>query len=135
MTPDLWYLFLCSILLTLMWIPHILGQIMTTGLLTSVDYRELRNQSDFPAWVRRANRAHVNLVEQFGAFAGFVVVAHLIGAANETTAMASAVFFYSRIAHAVVMIAGIGVLMLRTLIFTVAFLSLLVMGWQILVAV
>ena len=32
-----------------------------------------------PAWVRWADRAHVNLVEQFAAFAGLVVVAHLAG--------------------------------------------------------
>ncbi len=83
MTPDLWYLFLSSVLLTVLWIPHIIGQVMTKGPLTAGEYRDLREQSDFPAWVRRANRAHINFVEQYGAFAGLVIVAHLTGAANE----------------------------------------------------
>ena len=131
MTPDLWYLFLSSVLLTVLWIPHIIGQVMTKGPLTAGEYRDLREQSDFPAWVRRANRAHINFVEQYGAFAGLVIVAHLTGAANETTALAAMAFFWFRIAHSVVMLAGIRVLMLRTSIFTCAFLSLLVIAWQI----
>jgi len=134
MTPELWYLFYTTILLTVLWIPHIIGQVMTTGLLTSEDYKNLREQSQFPAWVRRANRAHINLVEQFGAFAALVVIAHLAGITNEMTVLACTVFFWARIVHAVVMLAGIGVIMLRTLVFTVSFLSLLVFAWQILSA-
>lgn len=134
MTPELWYLFYTTILLTVLWIPHIIGQVMTTGLLTSEDYKNLREQSQFPAWVRRANRAHINLVEQYGAFAGLVVIAHLAGVTNGMTVLCCAVFFWARIVHAIVMLAGIGVVMLRTLVFTVAFLALLVFGWQILMA-
>ena len=74
MTPELWILFYTTILLTVLWIPHIIGQVMTTGILTADDYKNLREQSQFPAWVRRANRAHINLVEQYGAFAGLVVI-------------------------------------------------------------
>ena len=103
MTPELWYLFYTTILLTVLWIPHIIGQVMTTGLLTSEDYKNLREQSQFPAWVRRANRAHINLVEQFGAFAALVVIAHLAGISNEMTVLASGVFFWARTVHAVVM--------------------------------
>ena len=134
MTPELWYLFYTTILLTVLWIPHIIGQVMTAGLLTSEDYKNLREQSQFPAWVRRANRAHINLVEQFGAFAALVVIAHLAGISNEMTVLASGVFFWARTVHAVVMLAGIGVIMLRTLVFTVSFLSWLVFAWQILSA-
>ena len=129
MTTELTYLFLSAVLLAIAWIPHIIGQIMVSGLLTADDYANLREQSDFPAWVRRANRAHINLVEQFGAFAALVLMAHSLGVTSGTMALAAAVFFWARIAHFIVFIAGIGVLMIRTVIFTVAWLAIMVFAW------
>jgi len=78
----------------------------------------LRDDSDLPAWVRRADRAHVNLVEQYGAFAGLVIIAHIAGVSDQATIWAWAVFFWGRIIHAVVMIGGIAVINIRTLIFS-----------------
>jgi uncharacterized MAPEG superfamily protein len=131
MTTELFYLFVTSFLLAILWIPHIIGQVLTKGLLRPEEYINLRNDEGLPAWVRRANRAHVNLVEQFGAFAGLVVVAHLAGISNATTAIAVAVFFWARLAHTVVFLFGFSRLMARTVIYTVSFLSLLVLAWQI----
>ena len=131
MTPELWYLFLSAALLSCLWIPFIAGMVKYEGLLTPDDYINLRDTSKFPSWVRRANRAHVNMVEQFGAFAGLVLVAHIAGVSTEATALAAAVFFWARIVHAVVMISGFSKLMARTLTFTVAWLALLVIAWEI----
>ena len=128
MTTELTYLFLTSLFLTLAWIPHIVGQVMVQGLLTPNDYTNLREQSDFPAWVRRANRAHVNLVEQFAAFAALVLMAHVLEISTSTTAMATAVYFWSRVAHFVVFIAGVTVLMARTVIFSVSWVAILVLA-------
>lgn len=133
MTTELWYLFLTSTLLTVLWIPHIIGQVQTNGMLTADEYRTLRDPDKAPDWVRRANRAHINLVEQFGAFAGLVVVANLAGISTGLTAIAAAIFFWARLVHAVVMIAGWGFVMIRTLVFTVAFAALLVLAWEILI--
>ena len=129
MTPELTYLFLSALLLAVAWIPHIVGQVMVGGLLTVDDYKNLREQSDFPAWVRRANRAHINLVEQFGAFAALVLMAHTLDVTSSTMVLAAAVFFWARIAHFVVFMSGIGILMARTLIFTVAWLAIMVFAW------
>ncbi|MDJ1018459.1 MAG: MAPEG family protein [Paracoccaceae bacterium] len=129
MTTELTYLFLSALLLSVAWIPHIVGQVMTSGLLTADDYTNLRQQSDFPAWVRRANRAHVNLVEQFGAFATLVLIAHSLEITSGTMALAAAIFFWARIAHFIVFIAGIGILMARTVIFTIAWLAIIVFAW------
>ncbi len=131
MTTELTYLFLTTLLLAVAWIPHIVGQIVTQGLLTPDDYTNLREQKDFPAWVRRANRAHINLVEQFGAFATLVLIAHVLDVSSTTTAMAAAVFFWARLVHMVVFIAGFGMLMARTLIFTVAWLAIMVFAWNL----
>ena len=62
---------------------------------------------DVPAWVRRAERAHANLVENLPAFAILVLVAHVAGKANATTALGATLFFWGRVAHAAVYVAGI----------------------------
>ena len=131
MTTELWYLFLTSILLAVMWIPTIVGQAMTAGPLTAEEYKAGRKIDNFPHWVKRANRAHLNLVEQFGAFAGLVVVANAAGISNGITGACAAIFFWARIAHAATYFSGTALLRVRTVVFTVAFLALLVFAWQI----
>jgi len=135
MATELWYLFLTSVLLAMLWIPHIYGQAKTAGPLTPEDYRVGRDIRDakFPPWVRRADRAHVNLVEQFGAFAGLVLVAHLTGANSALTAWSAATFFWARVAHAVIYLSGYGRFFARTVAFLVAFIALLVFAVAILV--
>jgi uncharacterized MAPEG superfamily protein len=125
MTTELWYLFLTSVLLTVLWIPYIIGSVQTAGPLQPEEYRVGRHV-EFPHWVRRADRAHINLVEQFGAFAGLVVVAHLTGVHNSLAVWCVIVFFWARILHAIVYIAGVTQFSARTLIFTIGFLALIV---------
>jgi hypothetical protein len=62
-----------------------------------------------------------------------LTVAHsrFAGISNSTTALCAAVFFWCRLAHAVVMISGTGFVRIRSVIFTVAFASLLVFAWQL----
>lgn len=132
MTTELWYLFATSVLLSVLWIPHIIGQVRTFGLLTAEEYRELRDPANAPAWVRRANRAHLNLVEQFGAFAGLIVVAHLAGISTWLTAFCAAAFFWLRIAHAIAQLSGTAFLRVRTVVFTLANLALLLIAIEIL---
>ena len=70
------------------------------------------------AWVGRAVRAHANLVENLPPFIALVVVAHLAGRANDTTALGASIFFWARVAHALIYIAG--VVYLRTAAFAVS---------------
>jgi uncharacterized MAPEG superfamily protein len=130
MTTELWYLFLTTVLLTFLWIPFVVGSVRTAGPLQPEEYRSGRN-IEFPQWVRRANRAHVNLVEQFGAFAGLVVVAHLAGVHNAVTVWCAIVFFWIRVLHAIVYISGFSQFRARTVLFTIAFLALVVYAWEI----
>ena len=131
MPTELLYLFLTSILLAVMWIPNIIGQVRHFGSLQPEEYVTLRDVSEAPNWVKRAGRAHGNLVEQFGAFAGLVVVRQLVEVSTALTAGAAAVFFWARIVHAVVMISGFKYFMARTLVFTVAWIALMVYAGQI----
>ena len=131
MSTELLYLFLTSVLLTVLWIPHIVGQVKTKGPLQADEYVTLRDPAQRVTWVHRADRAHLNLVEQFGPFAGLVLIAHVLDVSTAVTAGAAAVFFWSRIIHAIVMLYGISIMRIRTVIFTVAFAALLVFAWEI----
>ena len=129
MSPDLFYLTLTAGLCVVLWIPYILGLTSSHGMLSAEDYRHLP-QPDLPDWVVRANRAHINLVENLPAFAALVLVAHVAGEANGATALAAAVFFWARVVHAVVFF--IGIPYVRTLAFAVGFFAQLAILWQIL---
>lgn len=128
MTADLFYLTLTAGLCVILWVPYIAGMIMSRGMPKAEDYRSLP-KGDLPDWVERANRTHINLVESLPSFAALVLVAHVAGAANGTTATAAAVFFWARVAHAVVFF--LGVPYLRTIVFTVGVLAQLAIFWQI----
>lgn len=71
-----------------------------------------------PPWVTRAVRAHANLIENLPAFIVLVVAAHLTGRANDTTALGATIFFWARVAHAIIYTAGI--VYLRTAAFAVS---------------
>jgi uncharacterized MAPEG superfamily protein len=86
---------------------------------------------DVAPWVRRAERAHANLVENLAPFAILVLVAHVAGKANATTALGATLFFWGRVAHAAVYVAGIPYL--RTAAFfvgTVGELMILAQIWR-----
>jgi uncharacterized MAPEG superfamily protein len=73
---------------------------------------------ELPSWAARAKRAHANMVENLAPFAVLVVVAHVAGKANGTTALGAELFFWGRVAHFLVY--TLGVPYLRTAVFAVA---------------
>ena len=106
MTPDLTYLVLAAILTFVQVVIAVLGCTMQVGLP-----KLAANRDDVPAqydgWVGRAVRAHRNMLENLVLFAILVLVAQAAGKANATTALGAMVFFYGRLAYAVIYIAGI----------------------------
>ena len=68
------------------------------------------NRDDVPritGWAGRAQRAHLNLLESLAVFAIVVLVAHIAGRASAMTALGAQLFFWGRVAYAIVYIAGI----------------------------
>jgi uncharacterized MAPEG superfamily protein len=125
MKTELFYLLLTSILTGLLWIPVVIGYVTNRGTLTPETYRDAPT-SPLPSWVNRANRAHLNAVENFAPFAAVVLIAHVTGISTGLTAACAAVYFYARLAHALVHISGFGLLMARTVLFTIAWIAFLV---------
>ena len=122
MKTELFYLLLTAILTGVLWIPVVIGYVVSRGPLTPEVYRKAPT-SPLPDWVNRANRAHLNAVENFAQFAAVVLIAHAVGVSTPTTATCAAVYFYARLAHSVVHISGFGLLMARTVLFTIGWIA------------
>jgi uncharacterized MAPEG superfamily protein len=131
MTTELLYLLLTVILTGLLWIPVVIGYVVTRGPLKPDDYK-VAPASPLPSWVNRANRAHVNAVENLATFAPVVLIAHAAGVTTATTVMAAAVYFYARVAHALVHITGFSQFRARTVLFTVAWIAFLTFAIELL---
>ncbi|HTC12503.1 MAG TPA: MAPEG family protein [Acetobacteraceae bacterium] len=100
-------------LCVLLAVPYTVGLILERGLPTVAGNRE-----PFAAgtgWIGRSQRAHRNLVENLVPFAALLLSVVITNKLDPTTALAARLFFYARLAHAVVYLAGIP--WLRTLAF------------------
>lgn len=124
MKIELLYLLLTAILTGLLWVPVVIGYVTSRGVLTPAAY-QVAPTSPLPPWVNRANRAHQNAVENFAPFAAVVLIAYAAGISNATTEYCAAVYFYARLAHAIVHISGFGLFKARTVLFTVAWIAFL----------
>ena len=125
MKSELLYLLLTATLTSVLWIPVVIGYVTSRGTLKPENYR-VASTSPLPDWVNRANRAHLNAVENLAPFAAVVLIAHAIGLSTPTTQACAAVYFYARLAHAVIHISGFGLLMARTVAFTVAWVAFMI---------
>lgn len=117
MTTDLWMLVWTALLCVSLPFTYLFGRTQVPGgVAWGLGNRD--EPFEVRPWAARAYRAHMNLVENLAPFAILVLVAHVSGKANATTALGATIFFWGRVAHAAVYIAGI--IGLRTLVFLVA---------------
>lgn len=90
------------------------------------------NRDNMPAltgWALRAQRAHVNMLESLVIFAVLVLIAFTTDRLNETTALGSQIFFWGRVAYALVYLAGVP--WVRTLVWAVSMVGLLMILSQL----
>ncbi|MGA2128698.1 MAG: MAPEG family protein [Xanthobacteraceae bacterium] len=128
MTTDLKYLAYTAILTAALWIPYIIAQVTTNGLLEAANYVDPKARP-VPLWGRRADRTYLNAVETFAPFAALVLIAHVTGKADAMTAFWATSFFWLRLAHAVVYLLGIPYI--RTLVFTLGFVAVAGIFWEV----
>ena len=122
MKTELFYLLLTAILTGVLWIPVVIGYVSSGRRLTAATYK-VAPTTPLPDWVNRANRAHLNAVENFAPFAAVVLIAQATGVSSSVTVTCAAIYFYARLAHALIHISGFGLFLARTLVFTVAWLA------------
>lgn len=105
MTPDL-MLLLYSVILTFILIMIPAGDaLMKNGAAAQGGPRD-----DLPepsVFNKRAKRLANNMLENMVLFTALVLVAHVADASNATTLLGAQIFFYARVIHAVVYLAGV----------------------------
>ncbi len=128
MTRELVWLTLTVVMTGLLWVPYTLDRIMVRGLMGAMDNPSRDDKPQSP-WALRLYFAHTNAVENLVIFAPLVLILDSMGYQTETTAIACAVYFWARLAHAIIYTFGIKVL--RTLAFAVGFAAQVVLALAI----
>jgi uncharacterized MAPEG superfamily protein len=129
MTPELTYLVWSTVLAFVLVVIAASGAQLQVGLEKLAGNRE--DMPDITGWAGRAQRAHANMLENLILFAILVLVAHAAGIRNGTTLLGAQLFFWGRLAHAVLYIAGIP--WARTAAWGVSVIGLILIAWQLLV--
>jgi len=105
MTPELMYLIWSAALTLVLVVIAVTGATLEVGLPKLAGNRE--GLPEMPGWAGRAARAHRNMLESLVLFAVLAIVAKLAGVSNSTTILGAQLFFWGRVAHAIIYIAGI----------------------------
>jgi uncharacterized MAPEG superfamily protein len=120
MSRELFWLTATVILTGLLWIPYIIDRAKVRGLWAAMDNPSPTDKPPSP-WARRLFFAHDNAVENLVIFAPLVLILDSLNITSATTVAACAVYFWARLAHAIIY--TIGTPVLRTLAFCVGFLA------------
>jgi uncharacterized MAPEG superfamily protein len=118
MPKELLWLTWTVVLTGLLWVAYILDRIAVRGLLGAMANPTPKDEPQ-SLWAQRLMRAHTNAIENLVVFATLVLTLRALNISTAATVTACAVFFYARLAHAVVYTLGIPVL--RTLAFAIGF--------------
>jgi uncharacterized MAPEG superfamily protein len=104
-TADLhllvWTVALCGVQM----IVAVAGATLQVGLPRLAGNRE--PLPELTGWAGRAQRAHRNMLETLVLFAVLVIVAHMAGLNNDSTVLGAQIFFWARLAYAIVYLIGI----------------------------
>ena len=128
MSPDLYFLLMSTILCFVQMLIAATGANTQVGLPALAGNRE--GLPDIVGWPGRARRAHLNMIENLVLFAALVLIAAVAGKANATTAMGAMIFFWGRLAYALIYL--IGVPWLRTLAWLVSVIGMAMIAWVLL---
>ena len=124
MSRELFWLTLTVALTGLLWIPYILDRCKVRGLRATMDNPKPNDTPQSP-WAMRLYFAHTNAVENLVIFAPLVLILDSLNISTAVTVIACAIFFWARLAHAILY--ALGVPVLRTLAFTVGFICQVVL--------
>lgn len=128
MTTELEMLVLSALWTLLLAVLSGLPLILSAGLPYAAGNRD--EPFALQGWGDRLGRAHRNMLENLAPFAALVLVAQALGISNDTTALGAHLFFWGRVAHAIVYVAGIPYL--RTAVYAVSVAGMLVIATAIL---
>jgi uncharacterized MAPEG superfamily protein len=128
MSPEMKWLLWSVALTFVQMLVAVSGATLQVGLPRLAGNRE--GLGEFSGWVGRAQRAHWNMLESLPLFIALVLVAGAAHVSNATTLLGAEIFFWGRLAHAVIYVAGIP--WLRTLAWAVSVVGLVMIFLQLL---
>ncbi len=128
MTPDL-MLLVCSVVLTfLQMLVAVTGANQQFGLMPL-----LGNRDDLPplvGWAARAQRAHLNMLQNLPLFIALILVAHIADRVTPMALLGAQLFFWGRVAYAIIYL--IGIPYARTGVWTISVIGLVLIFLQLL---
>lgn len=127
MKPELNLLIWAVVLTVVQMLIAVQGAFNQVGLMKLVGNRE--GLPEITGWGGRAARAHQNMIENLVLFAALVLVAVAAGKTNDMTLLGAQIFFWARLAYALVYIAGI--IWVRTAVWSVSIAGLVVIFAQL----
>ena len=127
MQPELSLLAWAVVLTFVQMLVAVSGATLQVGVPTLVGNRE--GLAPCTGWAGRAQRAHHNMLENLVLFAALVLVAVAAQKTNATTLAGAQIFFWARVAYALVYL--IGIPWLRTAVWTVSVVGLLMIFTQL----
>ena len=128
MKPELALLAWAVLLTFIQMLVAVIGATLQVGLPALAGNRE--GLAPCTGWAGRAARAHHNMLESLVLFAALVLAAVVAGKTNSTTLLGAQLFFWARLAYAVVYLAGIP--WLRTAVWLVSVIGLALIFLQLL---
>jgi uncharacterized MAPEG superfamily protein len=128
MEPELMLLVWALALTFVQMLVAVTGATLQVGLPALAGNRE--GLAFTTGWVGRAYRAHHNMLESLVLFAALVLVAVMGGKTSSATLLGAQLFFWARLAYAVIYVAGIP--WLRTALWLVSVVGLALIFFQLL---
>lgn len=129
MTTELYWLTLTCLFTSVLWVPYILNRLAVRGMPRAMGNPQ-SDDKPHSDWADRAMRAHGNAVENLVIFGLLVLIAHVVDANTSLTATAAMIYFFSRVVHYAIYLAGIP--FLRTIVFAVCWAMQIVFVFAIL---
>ncbi len=129
MSSEIFYLVLSTGLCLILWIPYLMERIFNQGLIDTAGYPE--KIAEPAKWAQRSKLAHKNMLENLPIFAILIICLNILEISNANTLLAASLFFYARVAHAVVYTLGIP--WIRTLAFVASWLANIILFINIII--
>lgn len=124
MTRELFWLTLTVGLTGLLWVPYLLDRLMVRGFWGTMANPSRDDKLQSP-WAQRLYFAHTNAVDNIAVFAPLVLILNAMDYSSRWTVLACAVYFWARLAHAVIY--ALGIVVARTVTFLIGFIAQVVL--------
>ena len=128
MSIELKMLLYAVILLLVQLVFQVVAEIIQNGLGWALSARD--EEPDSSGYAGRFERAFYNMLETFPVFAALVLTVEATEAWSALTAMGAQLYFWARVFYVPVYVAGVP--LLRTLIWAVSLVGMLLITWELL---